>query len=445
MSSFGVVDTGFNEKLLSDIKAEIEEQQRNDISPGLNQSSTAVLGQLNGIFAAKVAELWEVLLAVYRSIDPDSATGEALDNLCLLTGIVRLAATKSTVTLTATGTPTTVLPAGRVASVNGNSSARFDTLASATITALSAWANTHAYVVGDRVTNASRAYQCITAGTSAGSGGPTTTSSNITDGSVHWRYLGQGTGAVNVAAEAEALGSTIGLAATLTVIETPVSGWSNVTNFLDVTVGRNEESDAALRLRRAEALQTTGAGAVDAIRGDVLRVSGVTQAFVFENVTDATDGAGLPPHSFETVVLGGAANDLAQAIWDSKPAGIKTYGGTSGTAVDASGANQTINFSRPTSINIYHVINVKINAGTFPSDGDAQIKTALLAYGSALTVGDDVVASAQIPGIFDNVSGVLDVAVLQGTAPAPATSATIAIGSRELAIFDSARITINHV
>jgi uncharacterized phage protein gp47/JayE len=445
MSSFGVVSTGFAQKLLADIKDEIEAQQRADISPGLNQSATSVLGQLNGIFAAKLAEIWEVLEAVYRSIDADSATGEALDDLCLLTGLIRLPTTKSTATITATGTPTTALPAGRVVSVNGNAVARFTTLADAVIASVSAWVNTTSYALGDRVKNSSKVYQCITAGTSAGSGGPTTTAANIIDGTVHWRYLGAGTGAVDILAEAENFGPTVATSGTLTIIQTPVSGWSNAINVLDATVGRDVELDAALRLRRAASLQTSGSGAVDAIRGDVIHVSGVTQAFVFENVTDATDGDGLPPHSFETVVLGGAANALAQVIWDSKPAGIATYGGTSGTAVDAAGANQTINFSRPTSVNIYHVINVKIDAAKFPGTGDADIKAQLIAYGASLTVGDDVVASAQIPRIFDNVSGVLDVTVLQGTAPAPATSATIVIGSRELAIFDTSRMTINHV
>lgn len=52
-----------------------------------------------------------------------------------------------------------------------------------------AWGATTAYVVGDRVVNSSKIYRCITAGTSAGSGGPTTTNLDITDGTVHWQYI----------------------------------------------------------------------------------------------------------------------------------------------------------------------------------------------------------------------------------------------------------------
>lgn len=52
-----------------------------------------------------------------------------------------------------------------------------------------AWAISTAYTLGQIRTNGGNVYECITAGTSAGSGGPTTTASDITDGTVHWRYL----------------------------------------------------------------------------------------------------------------------------------------------------------------------------------------------------------------------------------------------------------------
>ena len=51
------------------------------------------------------------------------------------------------------------------------------------------WAASTAYVVGDQVVNDSgKIYQCDTAGTSAGSGGPTGTGSDISDGSARWDY-----------------------------------------------------------------------------------------------------------------------------------------------------------------------------------------------------------------------------------------------------------------
>jgi hypothetical protein len=53
-----------------------------------------------------------------------------------------------------------------------------------------AWVKSTAYAVGDKVSNSGRKYQCTTAGTSAGAGGPTTQAGSITDGTVVWKYLG---------------------------------------------------------------------------------------------------------------------------------------------------------------------------------------------------------------------------------------------------------------
>jgi hypothetical protein len=50
------------------------------------------------------------------------------------------------------------------------------------------WVAATAYAVGDEVKNGSYNYVCVTAGTSAGSGGPTGTGTSITDGTVVWDY-----------------------------------------------------------------------------------------------------------------------------------------------------------------------------------------------------------------------------------------------------------------
>ncbi len=56
-----------------------------------------------------------------------------------------------------------------------------------------AWVALTVYAKGALVTNdTGKLYTCITAGTAAGSGGPTGTTADITDGTVHWMYAGAG-------------------------------------------------------------------------------------------------------------------------------------------------------------------------------------------------------------------------------------------------------------
>tara|TARA_R110000744_G_scaffold310228_1_gene417945 strand:- start:222 stop:3023 length:2802 start_codon:yes stop_codon:yes gene_type:complete len=52
-----------------------------------------------------------------------------------------------------------------------------------------AWTGGTAFGLNQRVINGGSGYQCITAGTSAASGGPTGTGSEITDGTVVWKYV----------------------------------------------------------------------------------------------------------------------------------------------------------------------------------------------------------------------------------------------------------------
>lgn len=440
--AFGVIPTGFNAKAQADVQADLEAAFQSAFGASIDVSPESNFGQLIGIFAERYAELWEVAEATYNAFTPDGATDVAQDNLAGITGTIRRAAARSSVTLTATGTPATSLAAGRQVSAL-TVGTKFQTTSTVVITLANSWANTHAYVLGDRVTNSSKVYQVITAGTSAGSGGPTTTVADITDGTVHWKYLGAGTGVIDAPALSVDNGAQVGTAGTLSVIDTPVAGWSNVTNLLDATLGNAIESDVALRLRREAELHGAGRSAVDAVRAAVLKISGVTSCIVYENTTLITDGTGLPGKAIEVLVEGGTNAAVLQAVWDNKPAGIQAYGITSGSATDAEGNTQTVAFTRPTAITIWEIVEVLADVTQFPTNGADLIKDAIKAFGDTLTIGRNVTSAASAAQAF-GISGVLDVTSLFIKTSSPPTSpVTIAIGPRERASFDTSRITVN--
>ncbi len=117
MSSFGVLPEGFRQKTLEEIIAELEEAERAAFGSDINTQADSVLGQLNGIFADQISQVWEVALGVYRALYPDSASGEALDNVAAITGTTRLPAAPSTVTLLLNLDAAATLPVGRIVSV----------------------------------------------------------------------------------------------------------------------------------------------------------------------------------------------------------------------------------------------------------------------------------------------------------------------------------------
>lgn len=428
MATYGLTFDGFVSKTLDIIREDLNAALRDAFGNSIDLGDRSIFGQLVGIIAERMAQLWELAEAVNASQDADKATGTALDALSTLTGTFRPAASYSAVTLTLTGTPTTVVPLGSKASTLSTGKA-FATDSNATITAASAWAGTTVYTVGARATNASRMYQCTTAGTSAGAGGPTTTATSITDGSVVWTYLGEGTGVIDVSATATETGAIEAFARDITVITTAVGGWSSVINLLDADTGRDVASDLELRLLREAELGGLGSTTVDALRAKLLQVADVETVTIFQNVSDVTDVDGMPPHSVEALVRGPAVPTAAfdQSIFNlllaNVAAGIPTYGSVIGSAADSEGTSHVVKFSRPTEIPIYVYLGVVKDALTYPSSGDQLIKEAIVTWGDTLPSGKDVVATGVSAQAFD-VEGVLEVSYIGISTAAIATPTT---------------------
>lgn len=450
MTTYGLSVTGFLAKPLLVIKAEIEAALQSVFGTSIDLAAQSSFGQIVGLLSERESELWDAMAEVYASNDPDQATGAAHDAICAITGTLRDPAAHSTVTLTLTGTAGTVIASGKQASVTDVGS-KFKTTASATLAAATAWSNTHGYTAGDYCKNDSplNIYVCITTGTSAGSGGPTGTSADITDGSVHWSYAGDGAAYATAAAQSVDTGAIPGLTGTITTIETPVSGWSSVYNAADADLGSDVESEADLRLRRVTELHANAGAALEAIRARVLEVSGVLDAMVFENTTMVTDGSGLPAKSVEVVVLKDSTAvvaEIREAIIGTADdprgvaAGITIYGTSAGTVTDSQGISHSVPYSPATEVPVYVTATITKDAAYYPSDGDTRALTAILDYGDALVMGKDVIANAAMAPIF-SIPGVLNCTLVVGTTDPPGSS-SVTITTRQIATIDSADVTV---
>lgn len=491
--TYGLTSTGFVSKPLAEVEAEIDAALQAGplgASAGTEPDGTIPLdtaaGQLKVIWTDGISAMWDLLQAVYASFDPNSATGVSQDAICAITGTIREPVEYSAVTATCTGTPLTVLPAGRRAQVK-TTGAYFDSVAPATIVVAPVWAPATPYVVGNRVgspsTGATNVYQCITAGTSAGGTGPTGTGADITDNTAHWKWLGAGAGVIDVTFSAEVAGQIGANVGDLSVIATPVAGWSNVTNLLAASVGQLQESDAALRVRRNEELAIGATSTQEAIRSAILRVNQnstdalhvpVKACTVFHNDTDVTDANGVPPHSVEVLALYGDGvtdvpttdQDIANAVFANVAAGIATYGNQTASVTDSQLNVQTVRWSKPVAVPIYIVATVYYDPAQWPPGSSALVvqtaKSAIVTYGDNFSIGTSVRMAALSQAFFDGpaatditgtaiiappgslpTTGVLDVTPLYfGTAPSPVSSTVVTITSRQLATFNLANVTI---
>lgn len=396
---WGLTTAGFVAKTHEQILAEIEEQQKAQISAELNVKAGPT-HQLNGIFSSKVRELWELAAAVDAAGDPDRASGASLDAVSALRGTDREAATKSRVTATVTLGASMTLPAGSIASVDGTPTSRFVTLVDVT-----------SVLAGD----------------------------------------------YSVAMEAETAGPVAANSGTLTEIETPVSGWSAITNDEDAVLGTVIEVDADLRARSEDELAGAGTSPADAIRADLLDIEGVQTVQVFQNLTLVTDGDGVPGKSVEAVVYDGSDDGsivsddaIAQVLWDSVAAGISTHGSSSGTATASDGTEHTMYFSRPSVRPVYvnATLDVALSRGWDTDSGEDLVKGAIVDTGCAtFGSGDDVIRRRLEAGAM-TIGGVIDLtAFTLGFSASPVGTSNLTISRRELATFDTGRVnlTINLV
>lgn len=390
MSDFGISDTGFKRKRLNQLLDELNSEVKAIFGENFNVSPESPDGQVNGVVSESNANLWELAEEAYNAFNPKAASGVTLSNLVQLNGITRLPATKSTAELNLTGDPGTLIAAGSLVSTS-------DT--------------------GDQL-------------------------STDTDVTL------DGAGNATVQATALEFGPITMLAGTITQIDSPVTGWDTVTNPSDATLGTNEESDPDLRARRQRSVARDAQAIIDGIRAAVENIDNVTQAVVLENDTDAVDSNGLPAHSFQVIVSGGADSEIANTIWLKKPAGILAFGDTTEQIIDSQGIPHDISFSRPVPVDIYVEVTLTTFA-EYPSNGDELIKQAIVDYANgdlienrSFGLADDVIYTRLYTPINTVAGHEIDDLQISTTSPASGT-ANIVIGPTEIANFQVANIVVN--
>ena len=409
----GIIGKSLNEYLV-DIEGKLLA-----IDPNWNIDPDSPDGQKNGIDAEAMANMDEGIVAAYRSKDPASAVGEALNDIGAISGVPRQLATYSVAPVTLTGTPTSIIPAD-VSVVRS----RIDN---------TAWTFNADVVIG-------------VGGT--GSGFVTCTTS----------------------------GRVVAGAGELTVIGTPTAGWSSVTNPTAATQGQPEESEAEYRIRRFESVSKPGSNMVDNMEANVKAVKTVTTARVLENYLDTVDENGIPGHCLAIIVNGGSDADVGEAIRQKKNPGcgmFPRWNEQTETWVDPKGSNgilvyvqspvtglvNPITFQRAIAKSIYADIKIQ-RKGILPGNINDLIIKAIIAdatkslfEGAGVSGfnqgGYDIGEVVPVGRLYTPVNKVLGLygdsyvtSITIGTSAGALSAATIQPAYNELATFDEDNIVV---
>lgn len=239
---------------------------------------------------------------------------------------------------------------------------------------------------------------------------------------------------------------------TVTVMPDPPAGVQDVTNQADITGGSDQEPDPELRERAQDELGNGSRASAPALINSMKQQTDVKSVSIFINdtSTDNTGSGGLPDHSFELVVEGGNKTDIAQAILNTKAAGDTSYGGANGTIVTVTsdlpnGQTHDIDFSRPELVQIY--VDIEMDVTDEFAGGD-EVRDSIVNYigGQLSTGGDDAgelktgddVVHGEVEYQIRDIEGVYDVTLLEiGTTASPTGTTNIAIADSQVATSDA--------
>jgi uncharacterized phage protein gp47/JayE len=289
-------------------------------------------GQLLGAVASAINDCNSMAVSIYNAFSPQTAVGVGLSSVVKINNITRNVATNSQVNLDIVGIVGTTIIGGQAGDANGN---KWNLPASVVI---------------------------------------------------------PGSGTITVTATADQLGAINAPISSVNQILTPTAGWQTVNNTTTATPGQPVESDAQLRIRQQISQPLNSNTVLQSLAANLKAIPGVTYGTIYENDTGSVDTNSLPAHSISCVVKGGDAAVIASTIYTKKGNGVTTYGTSSQTIIDISGAVRTIYFSIPTEIPIR--VNISISALTgYTSAIGVEIQNQITNFINAFVIGEDLVVN----------------------------------------------------
>ena len=387
-----LTDAGYQLLTFDEIRAELETEFKDTVSPLLNTRPDSRVGLQIDIWSRREFALRQEIQLTYSSAHLDGS-GVNLDKVVGNTGNRRIQAVKSSgpMKFTGSGIATTV-PAGKRFSVDGTEKV-FTNLASVSIPGIAPFE-----ALGDVV--------------------------------------------------AEEFGPVVATTSDTFTIITPVANLASVEMDEDADLGRFLETDTELRVRQQDTTQSTGGGTEEAIRDRLLEITSVTYARVISNDDDlpvVVSGVSTPQpgHSLIAVVDGGLDQDIFDAVLKFKGAGIESHGDEVGTSVDNLGVTRPVKFQRVVDADIKAEITFSKDALEYP--GDTALINSAVNFVANLAINEDVILHKFEANITNTIGGLITLTMRIAKLADGFGTANIPIGPVERASLAPGNVTLIEV
>lgn len=163
---------------------------------------------------------------------------------------------------------------------------------------------------------------------------------------------------------------------TITQIDTAVLGWEGVKNVYTIFESEPTESDADLKYR-VELKGSNNYSIINSLTYNLRTIRGVT----YTNYQATKDGIYI-------TVLGGDTKEIAEVLFNNFN-GVMYLGDEVALVKDMNGAEHEIRFSRPQPIALQIQASLIVSP-SFPVDGIARIKEAIVEWFNNRDVGEDI-------------------------------------------------------
>jgi hypothetical protein len=228
----------------------------------------------------------------------------------------------------------------------------------------------------------------------------------------------------------------------LNAIYKAIPGWDTIDNAADGVLGNVVESREDFEFRRQQSVFLNSVGSIAAVRGAVLDVAGVLDAYVTDNASNSPKTIGavtLAAHDLYVAAVGGDPQVIADAIWTKKAPGCPYYAGNTTRTVHDTDTGfgppfpaYEVTFEIPSALPIKFAVSIANNANV-PTDYVARIQAAIISAfagndgGPRARIGTTIYASRFYAPIAALGAWVNIISILVGTSSADANSVAVDI------------------
>ncbi len=356
---------GLQVKTLQELRTDLDTGFRQIYGDTINLDQNSPDGQLIGIIAQIGIDVREKLAQIYNSFNPDRAIGRQLDERVVINNVARAGGTYTILDITLTVDRTVSLqgldgnfadPAGVGYTVQDDAGTQFILVDSVTLNA----------------------------------------------------------GTYSLPFRAQRIGLVETVVGTITNPVTIVVGVTGINNSSAPTsLGRNEETDTQLRMRRQRSPANASQGYLDGLLGAVLTLEGVTDAVLYENFGQVVDARGIPPRCIWLVVEGGANTDIAKALYSKKSYGCDMKGEVEVAVERPAGDGFLAKFDRPSAQDLYVRFSIQrtLSSHAFNLDVIRASMVEELSFGIGSFAETSGVVTAAVNGIAKQGGGGVPISV----------------------------------